>query len=922
MAADAELRLALLGAPEVSVDGVPLAVDTRKAVALLVYLALEGGTHSRDSLAGLLWPDYDNERARAALRRTLSTLRAALAGAWLQVVRDVVSLDRRGLWLDVEEFRRLAARTTLPELERAAALCRGPLLAGFALRDSTVFEDWQSFHAGTLARELTGVLDQLAELRSARSEWPAAIAHAQRRLALDPLQEPAHRRLIELYARSGERRLALDQYRACVRVLNRELGVAPVVETTALYRAIREGNLPPAPPPPAPEQVAVGPPDYPLVGRGAEWLALLEAFRRAAGAGQLVALEGEGGVGKTRLGDDLLAWAHAAGAPTVAVRCFEHETGIAYGSAIALMRAALRVAEPVSLEPAAASEAARLLPELGTPPRGSLEDPGAQARFFEGLTAVLTAALAGEQPAVVLIDDVHWADTASLEVVSYAARRLRGRRLLLILTWAPEETPPGHAAPRLAAEAMADGSGRRLALARLDVGEVAELVAFAGAPSALSARLHAETEGLPLFVVEYLKARGEDAEELPLPASVRELIEVRLAAASELGSQVLAAAAVIGRAFDAETVREVSGRSAEETVAALEELERRGIVSDGRASGYDFRHAQVRRVTYELTSSGRRRLLHGRAADVLAAAPTSRDSAPGVIAQQLLLGGRGVEAAGWFRRAGDQARALYANAEALAFYREALALGDPDEVSLHEAVGDLLTLAGDYAGALASYEAAAALAEPGALPRFEHRIGLVHHRRGEWELAESCFAAALAGLPAGSQAERARILADCSLTAHRRGRDDEARRLARRALRDGAPSGEALAQAHNILGILASGRGERRAARRHLEQSLRLADEAGDLSARAAALNNLALLDRAEGALDAALGRTLEALALCRAVGDRHREAALVNNTADLLHAVGRGGEAMEQLKSAVAIFAEIGEAGVMEPEIWKLVEW
>src|SRR5579871_6039947 len=187
--AQAGLRLALLGVPSADVDGVPLAVDTRKAVALLAFLAIEGGTHNRDSLATLLWPDYDNDRARAALRRTLSTLRTALDGRWLEVNRDAVSLERAGLRLDVEEFRRLAGATNLAEQEQAAALARGPLLAGFALRDSAVFDDWQSFQAGTLARELAHLLDRLADRRAERGDWPRAIEHAQRRLALDPLQE-------------------------------------------------------------------------------------------------------------------------------------------------------------------------------------------------------------------------------------------------------------------------------------------------------------------------------------------------------------------------------------------------------------------------------------------------------------------------------------------------------------------------------------------------------------------------------------------------------------------------------------------------------------------------------------------------------------------------------------------------------------
>ncbi len=917
-----ELRLLLLGAPTVEVDGRPLAVDTRKATALLAYLAVEGGTHNRDSLAGLLWPEYEHERGRAALRRTLSTLRSALAGAWLSIARDAVSLDREGLVLDVSDFRRLAAAGGPTELEEAAALYRGMFLAGFGLRDSAAFDDWQSFQAGTLARELAALLDRLADERARRREWPRAIEHARRRLGLDPLHEPAHRRLMQLYAASGERNAALEQYRDCVRILHRELGVAPIEATTALYRAIREGAAEAGPEPGAEiPKPAAEPHGHTLVGRERERQELVEAYGSVGPDGLLVVLQGEIGIGKTRLAGELSAWAQARGAVAVGVRCFEHEAGLAFGTAIELARGALREGNAAAVDPAAAAEAARLLPELGTPPTPSLDDPGAQARFFDGLVRAILEATAGPRPALIVVDDVHWADASSLDVLAYLARRLRGSPVLLVVSWRPEETPPAHPARRVLADAARDGLGRTVAPARLRLEHVSELAAAAGAPDGLAPRLFAETQGVPLFVVEYLDAQGDGAADWPLPPGVRGLLEARIAATSELAGQVLAAGAVLGRPFDSDTVREVSGRGDEETVAALDELGGRGILTEVEGF-YDFWHEQARKVAYERTSLGRRRLLHRRTAAALAAKPHGAAPA-GAIGQHLRLAGREAEAAEWFQVAGEQARGLYANSEALAYFREALALGHPDPAALHEQIGDLRTLAGDYAAALSSYEAAAALSGEERLPAIEHRIGLVHHRRGEWALADSSFEQALASLPAGALGERARIVSDRSLTAHRRGRDDEAQALAGEALELAGEAGDrqALAQAHNILGILAASRGERDEAQRQLEQSLALSAE-DDPAARAAALNNLALAYRADGELERALELTEEALALSAVVGDRHREAALTNNSADLLHATGRRDEAMERLKAAVAIFAEIGEQGVMEPEIWKLVEW
>ena len=916
------LRLSLLGPPEALCDGVPLSVDTRKATALLAYLAVEPGRHGRDVLAELLWPEYAPDRARAALRRTLSTLRSALGGRWLAVARDAVALEREGVLLDVDEFRRLAGGGDLAELEQAAALQRGVFLAGFGLRDSAPFDDWQSLQAGTLARELGGVLDRLAEGLGERGSHVRAIEHARRRLALDPLNETAHRRLIELYGASGERAAALAQYRECVRTLHRELGVAPTEETTAAYHAVREGVARPAPAA-EPAPVAGGArAQLPLVGRERERAELLEMYAAVGPDGRLVVLEGETGIGKTRLAEELVAWARSGGSAATSVRCVEEEAGLAYGCAIELVRGVLRDGHPDAVSAPAAAEASRLVPELGTSPAAAPDGPGAQARFLDGVAHTLLEAVAGDRPGVLVVDDAHWADPSSLELLAFLARRLRERPVLLALTWRSEEAPAAHPVRRILAAAAREELGASILLERLERDAVAELAEAAGAAPPLAARLYEETDGVPFFVTQYLDARPDADGDESLPPGVRGLVESRIAAASEVAGQVLAAAAVVGRPFDADLVREVSGRNEEETVGSLEELMRRGLLVEVDAASYAFRHEQARRVAGDLTSSGRRRLLHRRAADALAARDRSGASA-GAVAQHLRDAGREIEAAEWFRVAGVHARGLYANAEALAHFREALGLGHDDPAVLHEEIGDLLTLGGDYSAALESYEAAAALAPAERLASIAHRTGLVHLRRGEWELADSSFAEALAALPDDADVLEARLLADRSLTAHRR-RDGEAQALAQRALElaDAAGDRRALAQAHNILGILASGRGDHAEARALLERSLALASEEDDPSARAAALNNLALDLRAEGELERALGLTEEALALCAAVGDRHREAALANNVADLLNAAGRREEAMEHLKSAVAIFAEIGEGGPSEPEIWKLVEW
>ena len=902
------VKVQLLGPPRVERDGSPVALDTRKAMALLAVLALVERPRPRDVLAELLWPDHDAEHARGALRRTLSTLRSAIGPEAVAATRDRVSLVRAGaLEIDVDRFRALAAAG---DLAGAVGEFRGELLEGFGLRDAPGFEDWQRGEADALHRELATVLARHVEATG-------DLALARRWLELDPLHEPAHRALIRLYARSGERAAALAQYRECVRTLSRELGVPPLAETTRLYEVISEGTDDGATgTDAAPAEAQVAPRASPLVGRGADRRALLELHRGIRADGRVAVVEGEAGIGKTRLAEELVADARERGATVLAGRAYEEESALAYGPVVAALRERLRgdVSWIEAVPERALAEAARLLPDLSAAAPPPLDGPAAQARFLDGVWETLAVAASGAAPGILFVDDAQWADEATLGLLAYGLRRLAGRPLLVLLTW---RTPPPAGLRRVVAELEHAGDAIVRRLDRLSEAEVGELLTATrpGAAPELARRLYEETEGLPFLLVEYVNTLGDDPA-WPLPAGARELLLARIDAVGEIARQVLAAAAVIGRSFDAGTVRAASGRSEEETVGALEELVGRGLVREG-GFDYDFGHERLRTLVYEETSLARRRLLHGRAADALVGPAAAN-------ARHLRLAGRDAEAAEAYARAAADARALFANAEALEHLRAALALGHPDPGTLHAAIGDLHTLRGDYADALASYETAAAHCPPEQLAGIEHRIGQVHHRRGERALATSHFEAASAAAAESDLAMRARITADLSLTAHDDDEPARAAELAERArdLAEQAGDPRALGQAHNLLGALATSAGDTAAALGHLDRSLALAQATADPGARVAALNNLALAHRARGELDRAIELTTTALELCATLGDRHREAALHNNLADLLHAAGDPEQAMERLKRAVAIFAEVGGEGEPQPEVWKLARW
>ncbi|MFW6096891.1 MAG: AfsR/SARP family transcriptional regulator, partial [Chloroflexota bacterium] len=228
-----------------------LPLKLQKALALLAYLVVNGQPYTREALATLLWPDYDQSGGRGRLRRTLYELNNILAGDILTATSDIIRLDDEAdVWIDVQAFRQIVAdslpggapdatlsQKQLQRLEEAAELYSDDFLAGFSLPDAPEFEEWRFFLAEELRRSLAAVLVQLSRAYRQQRAWDQAIQHARRWLALDALHEPAHRLLMRLYASSDRLAAALRQYEQCVQLLRDELGAEPEKETTELYEA-------------------------------------------------------------------------------------------------------------------------------------------------------------------------------------------------------------------------------------------------------------------------------------------------------------------------------------------------------------------------------------------------------------------------------------------------------------------------------------------------------------------------------------------------------------------------------------------------------------------------------------------------------------------------------------------------------------
>ena len=300
------------------------------------------------------------------------------------------------------------------------------------------------------------------------------------------------------------------------------------------------------------------------------------------------------------------------------------------------------------------------------------------------------------------------------------------------------------------------------------------------------------------------------------------------------------------------------------------------------------------------------------------------------MAGHLQLAGRDAEAAQWWSRAAEVARELYAHAEARAHLGRALALGYP-QLPGRIALGEVLVVLGRYREALAEFETAAAIASGGegtaggdVQASIEHKLADVHHRLGDWDLAEAHLAVVSELVEGTGPGRRARAEADRAVVAYRRGAVAQAAEFARAALADARAAADtgATAQALNVLGMLAARAGEMTAAETYLRDSLTEARRLPELGAAVAALNNLARLLAETGRGHEALPVAAEALQLGSELGDQHRVAALHTNMADLLHADGQREAAMTHLKEAARRFASVDVGDAPRPEVWTLVEW
>ncbi len=680
----------ILGSPSLERDGRAVPLPARKLLALLMLLALSPLPLPRGRVAALLWPALDEATGRRNLRRELARLRATGAGDTVRVQADTLALGE-AVSCDAIFFARLHDSG---QHDAALALWRDTPAEGFMLGDADAFDDWLAQRRAELGERRRQALRTSAAAREAAGDGVGALARIEALLADDPLQEQHHRDAMQLLAAAGRREAALAQYEQCCGLLRSELGLAPMAETDALAASLRAepGAVEAAAPnvtTGAPMGAPTGrhrpllPDHLPFVGRGAD-VVWLEA---AWASGGLIVIEGEAGVGKTRLATDFAA-AHG---PYAMARCRVDDAGLPYASFSRALRALIGpvVALP-ELPEWVASELARLLPELGVaaPPIRSDE---ARSRFFEACARAWHS-LAAESFDVVILDDWHLADAASRALLGFVAGRRAesaavGARELLLLR------PPADAESAAALRALVGATGaRHLRLQALPGEAVLDLVrqlSGASHPVRFAQRLAGATGGNPFFLAETLRhligtellvtdADGGwqtpfdeatfDYRELPVPASVLDTVLARVQRLSAGSRRVLEAAALAAEPFAPRLLAPACALSELDAVLAIEEAVAASLLREHDAGGFAFTHALVQQALSGALSQERRRLVHRR----LALGAEAAAAPPSTIAAHHEASGEPARAVPHRIKAGDEAQRLHALPEATRHWQTAL----------------------------------------------------------------------------------------------------------------------------------------------------------------------------------------------------------------------------------------------------------
>ncbi len=606
-----------LGPPEVSYKGQLIKIPRRRSRALLYYLVSTQSPQPRERLLTLLCGDVDEESARNTFKTLLAEVRSLLRGfdpgiEWILNDGDQLRLNPHApLWLDTEIFEKMTASTSR-NLNQAIDLYRGSFLDGFFLKDAPDFDAWVRSARDHFHRLYIKALRKLAEMYESEEQFEQAISCTRMLLATDPLLEEAYARLMRLYWKTGDRVEALRQYERLCAVLARELAIRPSSSTQALYEQIaRQGFASAAsasaaarqeqeersfarlPSPPARSPLTA---PVPLVGRGREMDWLRCHLTGAEDPCPLLLLQGSPGLGKTRLLQEVRAmlgssWALFQGT------CQEVEQMHSYHAIVEALRqgfARERVGQ-LNLPGAWLAQLAQLLPDQFQSAARAQECAGIEPLILaDALVALLNAMGHSERPVLLLLDDLHWADTATLALLGHLAAHVRRGSVFLLGAYC--KVLAGERLEPLRRSASRQHTLAELTLPPLSAEAIRQFAAcsLAGTHLASLAAQERETllawccqrsEGNPFFASAWLSLALQQPESprhlsnVSLPESVEALVKQQLAQISREALALLTAAAFLGPSFDLQAAARLLHLSDAAAITASEELLQQTLIA-------------------------------------------------------------------------------------------------------------------------------------------------------------------------------------------------------------------------------------------------------------------------------------------------------------------------------------------------------
>jgi DNA-binding SARP family transcriptional activator/predicted ATPase len=956
------LEICLLGGFLLRRGGAPLEqMPSRLARSLFAYLVTNRErAHTRDLLAGTFWPDMPDSTARRRLSQALWHIRRSTGHSretpiLLSTTDTVRFHPNADFWLDVDEFEwtleqatpaAVASRSEEADLlEAAVTLYRGDFLAGY-------FEDWLMPDQDRLRQRMLGALERLTELTMSRGQYEEALIHARRLVQHDPLREEAHQKVMRLAVLLGRHIGAIRQYEELVRILDEELGTEPSQASKDLFEEIikdRQERRHTVVIAESPLFDTAG--HMPFVGRDAERSTLIECLDAALDSkGSLVLIEGEPGVGKTRLLAEVVddaqwrdmdvLWGRSPPSGGMPFAPFAE----ALNSGLNSVRARQLIQQ---LESIWREQLVPLVPRLraadDTATETTLSPADRQSRMREAISLAIVG-LARLVPTLIVLEDVHWADEDTIQALAQLAGRLEPHRLVVAVSYRHAEARERTEVWSLLRALDQRPFCERISLAACSPAQTEELIrrslALPEVSAEFSQRLHAETGGVPLFVIEALRALyeqgrlGEEVSEtlgaapvpgpIPMTPAVHALVRGRLRGLPDHSRGALDVIATHDGELTLGEVMAATEGDDEQVLGGVDDLLRRRLITE-HEGGYHAGHELMRRTVYEDLTLSRKLDLHRR---VAFAVESHRPDQVEVLAHHFWEARMPDRAAGYLEKAAARALTVHAyDTAALHLSRAVEALDQIETSSEHQ-----FRVASRLEEIL--HTLARRAEQERALARMERhasgpQVGDVHQRRAWWLASQDRFPEAVA------QAEKALKLA--------RRADDPGREVAalstlgmiacyagraadgvvhlRAAAGFQGADRRQQADARNALGQNLVDLQHFDEAEKHLQIALALYRELNDARGQAEVLGMLGTLHLQRGEAEAAQAAYGSAVELSRSIGYRHGEAVHEMNLAIALIYVCQVAEGRAAFERSAAVFSDMessrGRAMVLCNSAW-----